>query len=254
MEAIEICSSDLIVSCQVLFGDNVRIPDDCLKMLRLSDLKSAYRKRVLETHPDRAALLIAPAHILEEECKQVNSAYDRLRRYLENPTRFRIINADARKKPARSGDWQNRRKGTTQRDGRAAGEHYFKGTLPARRLPLGSFMYYSGLISWKNLIDAIVWQKRQRPAIGVIAVQKRWIGRGDIYLILKARKMGERFGECAIRMGHLSQDQLNRLLTTQKVRQPRIGQYFVREGLLSKSEIERLVKHHNRHNWTFFTK
>ena len=44
---------------------------------------------------------------------------------------------------------------------KASGYHY-RGALPHRRLLLGEFLFYSGLINWDSLIKAIVWQRRQR--------------------------------------------------------------------------------------------
>jgi len=48
---------DLLNACRILFGPAVQLSIDFLRDLEPSKLKSAYRKRAFETHPDRANLV-----------------------------------------------------------------------------------------------------------------------------------------------------------------------------------------------------
>ncbi|MEE8432668.1 MAG: hypothetical protein V3S16_15575 [Candidatus Desulfatibia sp.] len=49
--------AELCDACGILFGPEIEISLDLLRYLRLSGLKAAYRKKVFETHPDRAKTL-----------------------------------------------------------------------------------------------------------------------------------------------------------------------------------------------------
>ncbi len=62
-------------------------------------------------------------------------------------------------------------------------------------------LFYSGLVSWKTYIKALIWQRRQRPLIGQIALHWGLLTLPDIRDILAARRLGEKFGESAVRQG-----------------------------------------------------
>ncbi len=51
---------------------------DFLNYLQTGDLKTAYRKRALETHPDRALALGVHEGIMNEKFKEVKVAYEML--------------------------------------------------------------------------------------------------------------------------------------------------------------------------------
>ncbi len=46
---------ELFRSCEILFGPELRISSEFLDYLEVNGVKSAFRKRALETHPDRHA-------------------------------------------------------------------------------------------------------------------------------------------------------------------------------------------------------
>ena len=50
--AVVFAEQDLHNACQVLFGADIAVSRGFLDYLQLSGLKSAYRKKALETHPD----------------------------------------------------------------------------------------------------------------------------------------------------------------------------------------------------------
>ena len=112
----------------------------------------------------------------------------------------------------------------------------------------GQYVYYYGYISFRQLIDAIIWQKFQRPLIGKIAVRWGWLYEDDVRQILQERQRGEKFGEAALRGGYLTPDRLRVILGRQRMLQPRIGKYFVEKRILPVSLVETMAEQSRRHN------
>jgi hypothetical protein len=125
---------------------------------------------------------------------------------------------------------------------------FWPGTIPGRKLLLGRFLYYSGIISMSTLVDAIVWQKRQRPMIGSIAIHWDWLAQDDIRSILARRRPGEKFCECALRCGYIRPYQQNLLIVRQQMMQPRIGSFFVKQNIITPYELERIIEQLRVHN------
>ena len=126
---------------------------------------------------------------------------------------------------------------------------FYKGTIPKRALLFGQYIYYYGYIAYRQLIDAIIWQRIHRPMIGNIAVRWKWLYEDDVREILKQRLLGEKFGESALRGGYLTPEELRIILWRQRILQPRIGKYFVERRILTSSLVEKMAegfRHHNR--------
>jgi hypothetical protein len=265
MQENSVTKKELINACSVLFGNEVDVSVDFLKYLQKSGLKAAYRKRALETHPDRAMALAEQAISLEERFKEVNLAYSKLVEFIEYPWRFTLeespplrthshTSVRRKAKPAARPAAGKTRRYSQENMFRGFREHFWQCDLPQKKLLFGRYLYYSGIISSRTLIEAIVWQKKQRPAVGGIATQWDWLNHRDIMKILSQRKPGEKFGECALRRGYLNRYQLTLLLGRQGLLQPRIGLYFVEQGILNARELASLVerlRQHNRRYWRF---
>ena len=255
--------TDLFNACSVLFGSGVAVSADFLKYLKVPGLKAAYRKRAFETHPDRAATLAEPALSLEERFKEVTLAYERLSTFIESPWKYSLWNYSFPKTAKHDSAARNRRTyggqdqrspGNECRHSRSHGfrEHFWQGNLPKTKLFLGRFLYYNHIISMRSLIEAIVWQKRQRPMVGNIAVQWDWLTQDDIRSILNMRNPGEKFCESALRCGYISSYQQSILLVRQQMLQPRIGNYFINQNIVTPQEMEYIVDQlrlHNRKYW-----
>ena len=245
-------ASQLYNACHVLFGSEVDVSVDFLRYLEMPGLKAVYRKKALETHPDRARALACQSPVLEERFKEVNAAYQDLRYYLENPRRYRLIDDRFRNRQEHPSRKMHPRPAAEAkpRDSRPDGScaWFFKGTVPKRELLFGQYVYYYGHISFRQLIDAIVWQKFQRPLIGKIAVRWGWLYEDDVRKILRERQGGEKFGEAALRGGYLTSDRLRVILGRQRMLQPRIGKYFVEKRILPVSLVETMAEQSRRHN------
>jgi hypothetical protein len=252
--------TDLFNACSVLFGTNVNVSANFLKYLKVPGLKAAYRKRAFETHPDRAMTLAESPLSLEERFKEVTLAYEQLSAFIESPWKYSLWNYAFQRTVRPDSAGRNRRThdhkspGNDYRHSRSHGsrEHFWQGNLPKTKLFLGRYLYYNRIISMRSLIEAIVWQKRQRPMVGNIAVQWDWLTQNDISSILTMRNPGEKFCECALRCGYLNPYQQSILLVRQQMLQPRIGNYFINQNIVTLQEMEYIVDQmrlHNRKYW-----
>lgn len=221
----EIITADrLIEACRLLFGNEINYSVDFLRYLQESGLKSAYRQRARETHPDRAAILNCDVSYLESQFKRVNDAYHYLLTYVQNPGRFIVIDPSTRRQTAK-----------------VRPRPYEFREDPLIKMPFGRYLYYRGLITYRDLIDALIWQKARRPVMGELAKRMRLLAEEEIKEVLRKRRWGEKFGDAARRLGLLTLYDIDRILARQRLIQPRLGRYFVEKGILTSSEIERLA-------------
>ncbi len=235
---------ELFDACFVLFGPETTVSEAYLKYLRPSGLKSAYRKIALETHPDRALALGKGTSELNARFAEVSLAYHKLNAAIkadgilltDPPPDFRASGVS--EPPPRK----------QKRPRQKSADHYFTGTRPKRHLLFGQFLFYSGLVSWKTYINALLWQRRQRPLLGQIAMNWGMLTLSDIRKILAARKLGEKFGESAVRQGYLKAYNLLALLGKQRRLQSRFGEYFLQNGWLTDKQIKLFLKMQQRHN------
>ncbi len=250
MTAAEVSRQDLFKACESLFGTDIDISVEFLRYLKPSGVKAAYRKKAMETHPDRAAVVDGRVDFMADRFKEISLAYQLLQDFLTHPWKYSLDESGAlyvHKQPSpRPAD---HRKAESPKS-----EPRYSGRMPSRRLLFGQYLYYTGQISLSTLIKAIVWQRLQRPSIGAIAVSWGWLAGGDIIGILRSRKYGEKFGECALRTGLLSRHQVSHLLEKQRQIQPLIGKYFIEQKILSSSRLFKEVvdlKMHNKKYWTY---
>jgi hypothetical protein len=235
----------LLHSCRILFGPEAQITPQFLGYLQPAGVKTAYRKLAMETHPDRAQHIGVDEAILEERFKEVNRAYEQIFSYVREPDRYILTMP--------TGSFYHPDRPVTKPPSSPSQHPYFyTGVIPSRKIFIGQFLYYSGIISMRQMFGAVGWQKIQRPRLGDIARNLRWLTPLDIQNILHHRNRGELFGEFALRTGLLSYYQLLVLLGRQKKLQPRIGDYFIEKGILYPKKLDALeaaLKEHNRRHW-----
>lgn len=241
----ELQTAELFEACGILFGPQISVSLDFLNYLQPSGLRAAYRKRALETHPDRANALGRDPANLAEKFRKAKIAYDRLNAYVEGEVIIRPTQNYKKPKPKPGFS-----KPAAGKDpaGNQSKEYFYSGQIPRRKLLLGQFLYYSGCISWKTFITAIVWQRRQRPALGRIAMQWGMLTDDEIQHILKSRQQLEKFGQSALRRGYLNRFELMALLGKQRRMQRPIGQYFIEQGDLTLLQLKQMLLHQKQHN------
>jgi hypothetical protein len=270
-------SSELFQACETIFGPEVNVSIEFLEYLQPIGIKTAYRKRALETHPDRAKALGSFARDLNTEFIDVQQAYEKLLLFVETNNGCSVSTQSfndfktqqappyqSSEKSSYTSSYQNTRqhKGrqkkspydqrSTNKRSKSHPDHFYTGNVPKGSLMIGQYLYYSGLISWQTLIEAICWQRRQRPQIGQIAIAWGLISSQDVIRILTDRTLSEKFGECALRIGYISNFQQTALVGKQRQLQRPLGEYFITGGILSATDIINIANKQQLHNLTAY--
>lgn len=153
-----------------------------------------------------------------------------------------------------------RRKAASSASGPASGkkkarsfgdELYYSGRTPARNLRFAEYLYYSGSISWTDLVHALVWQYRNRPKLGELATTSGLLCFEDVLEIIRLKTSGELFGEAAVRLGYLDAAKLDSLVREQKKLGMPIGRYFTAEGKMTQEDLYKKLMEMRRHNIIF---
>ncbi len=247
---------ELLRDCRLLFGCEAVINRQFLEALQMPALKSAFRRRALSTHPD---LFAGQARWIQKHHSEqfigASEAYRRLSRYLTG----RRTHADApmKRRPAAArpaAAWRPR----ATREPHAWGESgfaksprsavYSPQAAPSWPLRTGEFLYYSRLISWKMLISAIVWQRRQRERLGEIAQRWGWLAEDEILELVSCKYPGERLGEVLLRRASITPFQLSTLLWHQRKSQQPIGRFFVENKVITESCLRTCLADLEEHN------
>lgn len=253
----------LLQACRLLFGDEVVINDDFLDYLQPGGLKSAYRQRARQTHPDSRKL---PSLNGFDAFFAVQQAYQVLATYLEErdhgcqlpvePIDAEPVPRSAPTEPL-SQQWPpslqtigpiilespHRSRSTT-----TSIDRLYRGPLPERPLLFGHFLYYCGLTTWRTITSILVQQQRQRPRFGELGTRFGMLQPGDIARILGAKSARQPFGEVAVALGLLSKQQLHTLLKHQQQQQKKFGAILVEHRLITPEELSYLLRLFSRHN------
>jgi len=214
---------DLLDAYSMIFTDNKILSVDHLRTLDTGTLKNAYRERVFETHPDRAQQLGIEVALLEKEFKEITMSFEKLYYYVKNKHNLKVKKVQ-KVKP--------------QKDN----------SFGKSNLMFGQYLYYSGIITFKSLLDAVYWQRNQRPPFGELANKWSLFTEEDTLYILKMRKPRERFGDCALRLGLISSFQHKAILIKQKNMQKPIGKYFTENDIFSEDELKAYLDRHELYN------
>ncbi len=232
---------EIIDACRLLFPATVAVDAGFLNTIASEDVKAAFRKKALKTHPDRSKVLGRSREELSRMFQEVSSAYHILETYF-------IQRANGKSGPEACP--KSRRPPSSAGNSRRPkpNDYFYTGVVPWRQLRLGEFMYYSKVISWRTLINAIVWQKKRRPLFGQIARQWSFLSDDDIRLILRHKSRDEVFGEFARRHGFLTRYQQMAITGRQRQLQPLIGMHFIEKGLLTVVQVKMQARNQEQHN------
>lgn len=231
---------ELHAACRVLFGHELDPPS--LMRLRESGLRKAWRLKALQTHPDRTSggtgSRDAAGGFIE-----ARRAYGLLLEFLAHR---RPVHAHGTPRPPhqRAAAHRPPNRPATNRRGPCRAE----AAVPRRHLLLGEFLYHARAIPYPVLIEALIWQRRQRDRFCEIA--RRWgmLSDSEACALLSARRPHERVGLAAQRLRLLTGFQVRTVLAFQRSRQEPIGSFFVQRGLLTPERLEGLVCRLEQHN------
>lgn len=256
MDNLSFNESEIFAALRLLFAPDTKNCGDMLESVQESEIKKAFRRRAMQTHPDRfASNGTEYQKRSSERFIAVNNAYEVLNAYLKSRDKGFTLKRPEAEANRRQEAHQNLRK----RPSRPAAhtkpqscdshmQSFWQKDVPRRHLRFGEFLYYSGAIPWKSLIRALVWQMKQRPRIGEIAQRWRWLDESQISCLLESRNPGERIGEVLLNHGMISPFQLTVLLWQQKRIQKPIGEYFVEKRMLSQQKVHDFLRRQQIHN------
>jgi len=143
----------LFEACRVLFGSNMIPSRDFLMYLQEQGIASAFRKRAMEIHPDKASLSGLSKAQSQQEFISLQIACKTLRQYI----------ATHQQKPSITRTSENIQSNTPPQSI----------VLPEITLPFGRFLYHMGIIQWRQIIQALTWQKSGRLKIGRASCRER---------------------------------------------------------------------------------
>ena len=245
-------------ACEIIFGPELAVTREFLDYLQPSGVKSAYRKRAMETHPDRFAAGGTSSQSRDNDLfHAVQHSYEHLLQYLKAREQgFRLpYRAPVRPpawrsaRPSATATQQNQTRNNTPPHGSGWNvEQHYHGPLPNRRLLLGHFLYYSGIASWRMVVQALVWQRTQRPRLGELGQRFGLLHEEEIRHILRGKTLFEPFGTSAVAQGYLTEAQLQLLIYQQKRLQRKSGEYFTANNILRPDQLALLLRQYHAHN------
>jgi hypothetical protein len=244
----DLLETDVMNACRTLFGPEPDISRGFLLYLQPSGAKSAYRKKAKETHPD--FYYTEDFSVQQQQAEQfrsVSDAYDIVNKFFAERQNGRW-NPSADTGPEHSRQKSHWHSSPEHRASDNQNSAYYRGPLPHHFLEIGRYLYYSGHISYGDLIKAIMWQRYQRPIIGSVALRWGWLINPSIEAISSASNLPGRFGEKAVRLGLLSDFQVKTLLYYQRSQQERLGKYFILNNILTSGQLDNLVNKLSDHN------
>ena len=272
MDIFQANLDDVMAAGRVLFGPGFRADGQAWRV----DLKTTYRRRALETHPDRARSVGRSETDLSIEFRRVAEAYRVLSLLAAGPLPATAAPASEPPPPPRPTHPRPprpRRSPAPRAAAHAAPPpeappaaaapraevpgHRVRYSvhpeqMPHRKLRFAEYLYYSGRVPWTAFVEGLSWQRRQRPQVGRIAVEWGFLDPEDVGRILEERRRQAAqkvpFGEFAVRLGFLTSFQLLAVLGRQLRLQRRIGEFFVEHGFIEARELDELRGRVARHN------
>ncbi len=238
-------------------------------------LKRAYRSKVKNSHPDLASRLGKDPDIMQSQFQEINNAFHLLLEKIQKensgytrksyrksrPGAYQNTTGSTNRQQARkdftgSASSKSRQGHTARAEKKKKKYHqrnrskgqFYKGMLPARMLRFAEYLYYTGEISWDELIHAIVWQYRNRPKLGELAESMGYLENRDVLYIIKNRVFSETFGQAALRLGVLGKKDLERLVRAQKMIGMPIGRFFLEHKIFTEEELQLKLSSCRRHN------
>ncbi|MDU0460951.1 MAG: hypothetical protein RW306_19650 [Geobacteraceae bacterium] len=248
---------------RLLFGkcDNAA---HAIQVFSAAELKTAHRIAAKATHPDLNHAL--HNELLNTNFRKVTEAYNLLNDFLLARDSAQVsaehFNEQIckHKKPQWAPKTHTYRPAATRmyreresfsKKPKVESHRYYEGMMPTIALKTGLFLYYSGKISYEQMIEALVWQRNMRPPIGELAAHWNWLHKSFIDIILKEVSRGGQFGERAVSMGLLKESQVKVLLRHQLFMQKPVGSYFVSNKILTREELKESLLVMSIHNKLF---
>ncbi len=255
-------SKSLLFDAYLLLFGKTGNSAEALQTFRQLELKNAYRVAVKATHPDSHHAI--HNELLNAKFRKVTEAYNLLNDFLAARDTAQVsaeqfserISAPVKprwtpRQDAPQNSTTRMYRQTVTKKPREKAHRYYEGLMPTISLKTGLFLYYSGKISYEQMIEALVWQRNMRPPLGELAIQWKWLHGSFVDIILKDVGRGGQFGERAVTMGLLKESQVKVLLRHQAFMQKPLGHYFVVQKILTAQEVKESLLIMSIHNKLF---
>jgi len=245
-------SAQLLDACRLLFPGTLVHPL-FLEQLDLQHLKSAFRARAKEYHPDSCIDLADSAHHAEQ-FRLVTAAYEQLAAHLQEKGALMLRHSKPAGRPLTHSGFHPRSstalrpRYNPRQNARKQGEQYYHGPLPTFRVKTGLYLYYRSAVSYQDLVKAIIWQRAMRPPFGELACSWGWLTPYFVSVICSATDIPGSFGERALKLGLLNESQIRVILLHQRTLQSPIGRYFVENGIIAERELHNYLRELVQHN------
>ena len=203
-------------------------------------LKRAYKARIFDCHPDRACSVKRSETVLNQRTTELNQAYSRLKSLLKSgPIDTRVwLQPPAPRRPMNTRHARPVKPMSRAKDSAGIGS----------RIRFGQFLVNAGVISHQVLLGALAWQASQRPLFGSVAVELGYLVPHQVAQALSWRSPSETIGDAAIRLGFLRAEQRRDILAQQLRHHAPIGDFLVARGHLTREELSRLLEQQRQYN------
>lgn len=234
--SVMVSETAVLSACRTLFGTRPDLSNDFLCSLHPDDVRSAYRRRAKETHPD---LFYHKDPFYQKRqsdlFRTVLDSYNIVQEFFRQRDAGRWRSPESRTSQAQYKEGPSTHAATSRTDAHTRFHH---GSVPSFHLEIGRYLFYRGIIPYSSLIKALSWQRRQRPFIGSIAMRWGWLDQHTIRSILNYKGNGRipPFGERGVLLGIFKPYQVRIMLAFQRSRQKRLGQFFVENGMISERD------------------
>ncbi len=213
-------------------------------------LKKKFYRRAMSCHPDRSQIVGRTSSQLTEEFKSINASYGLLQGLINDREVSETNFSSAATSYSRESEQDNKTNSRKYKKGESK-TFWNNIGLPSHKLRFCQFLFYRGLIDWKTIIDALVWQSDVRPKVGKIAVNLGFLTAEDVVTILNNRNVGDKFCQSAINQGKLSHYQSSVIMGSQKRYDAPVGRFFIEMELFSVEEIDKALDDMKLHNHQF---
>lgn len=106
----------------------------------------------------------------------------------------------------------------------------------------GNFLLNKGVISPKELLDAMEKQSQIHIKLGTLAMHEGLLTASEVNnIIIMQTHQDKKFGEIAIEEGYLTEEQVHDLLEKQQPDYLLLGQILIEDGLISNADFENLI-------------
>jgi hypothetical protein len=113
----------------------------------------------------------------------------------------------------------------------------------------GEFLLGQGLVKEDDLVSALDEQQKNKMPMGQMAVQKGFMDSKTLFKVLTEQRKRVRdandFGQIALEMGMLKEDQVEALVESQNTTNELVGNILVTKGLLSREKLVQVLKEFN---------